>query len=84
MKAKIITYQPAEPRLRGTQEGMRGLSDPRAVYSEQVWANDQASSAARGAGPDAGGESFIFGEARYQDEAAFDGAFVCQRDVVWF
>jgi hypothetical protein len=34
--------------------------------------------------PDAGGESFGSGEARHQDEAASDGAFVCQGDVVWF
>jgi IS5 family transposase len=81
-EAHVIAHQPAEPRLRGTQEGLRGLSDPRAVYSEQVGADDQAAFAARGVGPDAGGESFISGEAGHQDEAASDGAFFCQRDMV--
>lgn len=82
IEAQVIAHQPAEPRLRGTQEGLRGLSDPRAVYSEQVGADDQAAFAARGVGPDAGGESFISGEAGHQDEAASDGAFFCQRDMV--
>jgi len=32
---------------------------------------------------DAGGFSIGQSEAGYQDEAAPDGAFLCQRDVVW-
>ncbi len=63
---------------------MCGLSIKRAVYSEQVGADDQAAFATGGVGPDAGGESFSFGEAGYQDETASDGAFFCQRDVVRF
>jgi hypothetical protein len=61
-----------------------GLSDPGAVYSEQVWADDQAAFAARRTGPEAGDESLGLGEAGHQDEIAFDGAFFCERDVVWF
>ena len=63
---------------------MCSMSIKRAVYSEQVGADDQAAFAARGTGPDAGGESFSRGEAGYQGQAASDGAFLCQRDVVWF
>ena len=62
---------------------MCSVSIKRAMYSEQVGADDQAAFEARGVGWDAGGESFSPGEAGYQDEAASDGAFFCQRDMVW-
>ena len=84
VKAEVIASKSSEPGLCGSQEGLCGLSDPGAVYSEQIWADDQAAFAARRTGPDAGDKSLGLGEAGHQDEAAFDGAFFCERDVVWF
>ncbi len=84
VEAEVIASESSESGLRGIQEGLCGLSDPGAVHSEQIWANDQAAFATRRAGPDAGDESLGLGEAGHQDEAAFDGAFFCEREVVWF
>lgn len=83
VEAEVIASESTESGLRGTEEGLRGLSDAGAVYSEQVWADDQAPFAARGVEWDAGEEWLGLGEARHQDEAASDGAFFCERDVVW-
>jgi len=84
VEAEVIASESPESGLRGIQEGLCGLSDPGAVHSEQIWANDQAAFAARGTGPDAGEESVVLGETGHQDETASDGAFFCERDVVWF
>ena len=59
---------------------MCSMSTKRAMYSEEVGADDQAAFAARGVEPDAGDESLGVGEAGHQDEAASDGAFFCQRE----
>ena len=53
------------------------------MHSEQVGSDDQAAFEARRSGPDARGKSIGVGEAGHQNEAASDGAFFCQRDVVW-
>jgi hypothetical protein len=53
------------------------------VYQEQVGSDGQAASEAGRAGQDAGGFSIGESEAGYQNEAALDGALVCQRDMVW-
>ena len=83
VEAEVTASESSEPGLRGTQEGLRGLSDAGAVYSEQVWADDQAAFAARGVESDAEDELLGLGEAGHQDETASDGAFFCERDVVW-
>jgi transposase len=46
--------------------------------------NDQATSSAGRAGPDARGESFGSGEARHQNEKAFDGTVLCEGYTVRF
>jgi hypothetical protein len=74
----------SEPGLRGPQEGVCGIPDAGAVYSEQICADDQEAFAARRTGSDAGEESVVLGEAGHQNETASDGAFFCERDVVWF
>jgi transposase len=66
----------------GNQEGLRRMSDPGAVHTEQVWADNKAAFEARRTGPDEGGESFSPCEAGHQDEATSDGAFLCARNVV--
>jgi len=83
-ETQIASPQPPEQRLCCSQEDLCGLSHPRAMYEEQVWSNDQATFTARRTGQDAGGESFSPGKAGHQNQAASDGAFFCQRDVVWF
>jgi hypothetical protein len=60
-----------------------GTRIERTVYQEQVGSDDQAASEAGRVGEDAGGFSIGQSEAGYQDEAAFDGAFLRQRDTLW-
>ena len=83
VEAEVIASKSSESGLCGSQEGLWGLSDPGAVYSEQIGADDQAAFAARRIGPDAGDELLGLGEAGHQNETASDGAFFCERDVVW-
>ena len=63
VEAQIASPQSPEQRLCCSQEDLFELHLKRAMYEEQVGSDDQASSAARRAGQDAGGESLCQSEA---------------------